>query len=266
MAAKEPRELWYRTVYEYSRSQLTFEKDRMPALAALAERMGRLRPADRYCAGIWEKSLPLDLLWKVVTPASERSRVRRCPTWSWASVQSAVEWSFATNSLLNNFEVVDIHYIPVGPPYMGEFSVASLDLRGLLVRATLVDRETLALDHCPDCLKDVVLCGFRPDYDYSFPGDHHVPSGSEVFILPIGISVIYGFYAGIVLRREQDRTSYERIGYTRLEHKNLCENYTGRVVVRNAADGEVLRQTQEELMEHLNYVFMNLPVTEVIIF
>lgn len=35
--AENPRLLWYRTVQEYSRLQLTFEKDKIPALAALIQ-------------------------------------------------------------------------------------------------------------------------------------------------------------------------------------------------------------------------------------
>jgi hypothetical protein len=45
---ENPSLLWYQTVTEYSQRKLTFEKDKMPALARLAQRMQKLRNGDRY--------------------------------------------------------------------------------------------------------------------------------------------------------------------------------------------------------------------------
>ena len=56
-----PRQLWYRTVRGYSRLQLTFEKDKLPALAALAERMQGMRVGDRCLAGYGRKLYSLTL-------------------------------------------------------------------------------------------------------------------------------------------------------------------------------------------------------------
>jgi hypothetical protein len=49
---EHPRKLWYRTVQEYSGTQLTFEKDKMAALAALTQKMETLRVDDRFLAGL----------------------------------------------------------------------------------------------------------------------------------------------------------------------------------------------------------------------
>jgi hypothetical protein len=48
LLAKDPRRLWYRTVEEYSLVKLTFEKDKLAALAALAQRMEGIRVNDNY--------------------------------------------------------------------------------------------------------------------------------------------------------------------------------------------------------------------------
>lgn len=60
LADSNIRLLWYRTVQEYSRLQLTFEKDQIPALAALIQRIESKRVGDRFLAGLWEKTLLLD--------------------------------------------------------------------------------------------------------------------------------------------------------------------------------------------------------------
>src|SRR5207248_1550342 len=111
---ENPRLLWYRTVQEYSRLKLTFEKDKMPALAALTQRMESMRVGDRFLAGLWEKTLLLDLLW-MVWPSPKRGRpsIRRAPTWSWASVQSQVMWDSTLKSTLSSVQLIDIRYITV---------------------------------------------------------------------------------------------------------------------------------------------------------
>ncbi|KAF1828321.1 hypothetical protein BDW02DRAFT_484805, partial [Decorospora gaudefroyi] len=63
------RGLWWRTVLEYSGRNLTYESDKMPALAALAQRMLHLRGNDRYVAGLWEQTLVQDLTWMKNKPA-----------------------------------------------------------------------------------------------------------------------------------------------------------------------------------------------------
>ena len=51
---------WYDVVSEYFRCNLTFEKDRLPALTRLAEQAQRLRQG-RYLAGLWEDLLVANL-------------------------------------------------------------------------------------------------------------------------------------------------------------------------------------------------------------
>lgn len=89
---------WSRVIEDYSLRKLTFEKDKLPAVAGLAQYASQLT-LDRYHFGLWETQLDLGLLWRTAPyeDASEcRGRVEgRAPTWSWASVDGRVY--FASN-------------------------------------------------------------------------------------------------------------------------------------------------------------------------
>jgi hypothetical protein len=59
---ESPYDIWYRLLSEYSKRRLTFSKDRLPAIAALA-RMFHARQQDQYVAGLWRDDLTYGLLW-----------------------------------------------------------------------------------------------------------------------------------------------------------------------------------------------------------
>ncbi|KAK5652262.1 hypothetical protein OQA88_10610 [Cercophora sp. LCS_1] len=54
---------WYRLVQNYSECSLTYEKDRLPAIAGLAQSFSEMNNPGRYMFGLWEKSLHIGLLW-----------------------------------------------------------------------------------------------------------------------------------------------------------------------------------------------------------
>jgi len=58
------RTVWYEMVRLYSQRKLTYSKDRLPAIAAIARTMQSLRPGDQYIAGIWRSTLCFDMLWR----------------------------------------------------------------------------------------------------------------------------------------------------------------------------------------------------------
>lgn len=182
------RQLWYLTVQDYSRLQLTFEKDKLPALAALAEHMQGLRVGDRYLAGIWEKTLLLDLLWFVPShPQSGRPEALRAPTWSWPSARSEVMWDERTGFVLSSIKLKDVRCIPVRPTHIGDLSEAKLTSETPLIKA-IVDRDySLSFDTSQDFLDDTEIYHLRKDYTFDESGNCHIPYGSEMFILPLGV-------------------------------------------------------------------------------
>ncbi|KAH9885804.1 heterokaryon incompatibility protein-domain-containing protein [Cubamyces lactineus] len=95
---------WADVLLNYTRRAVTKPKDKLTALAGVAEQFhGVLRHAgdvgvtaltsSRYLAGLWEPTLLNDLLWKrgVEVPLTARpSQYYLGPTWSWASVDGPV--------------------------------------------------------------------------------------------------------------------------------------------------------------------------------
>ena len=61
--ARSMRQMWREIVNSYSVRKLTRINDKLPALSGIA---GLLKDSsgDTYCAGLWRKSLPFDLLWR----------------------------------------------------------------------------------------------------------------------------------------------------------------------------------------------------------
>jgi hypothetical protein len=92
------RQRWLSTRDEYSRRMLTYGGDKLVAIAAVAEELGRSYKC-KYLAGLWEQDLELDLQWaRVDQPHSAqevslkpRAKEYIAPTWSWASVVGEIE-------------------------------------------------------------------------------------------------------------------------------------------------------------------------------
>ncbi|KXH63684.1 hypothetical protein CSAL01_02405 [Colletotrichum salicis] len=95
-AARNLRNWWRRLVERYTTLDLTQESDRLPAIMGLAIQYGRRtgQEMEGYLAGIWRKSLPLDLLWHKENPStestSEYSKNKGPTSWSWASCRGQV--------------------------------------------------------------------------------------------------------------------------------------------------------------------------------
>lgn len=83
--------VWWDHVAEYSPRNLTKAADKMVAISGIAEYLWKSGLKSHYIAGLWEDTLPRDLLWYV----SARIRQRRPhgprgPSWSWTSVDGAI--------------------------------------------------------------------------------------------------------------------------------------------------------------------------------
>jgi hypothetical protein len=77
---------WRDIMRAYCGEKLTFPTDRLIALQGLANFITQ-KSRLTYAAGMWKECLPSDLLWSV-KPRSQRPKVWRAPTWSWASVEA----------------------------------------------------------------------------------------------------------------------------------------------------------------------------------
>ena len=85
-------ELWCDCVLAYSRGQLTFPRDRLAAISAVARQFAA-RFNTTYVGGLWEEDLLHQLLWySVLGDQRLRPSEYRAPSWSWASVDGQIDW------------------------------------------------------------------------------------------------------------------------------------------------------------------------------
>ena len=147
---------WKNIVETFSSQLLTNPKDKLPAIAGLAQKF-RSISGDRYLAGLWESRLLHDLMWKVEPPLKSTTKqpwrrlAWRAPSWSWASLDARLEvigphkrvlqCQLSYAEVLTRREVSEIlcafitpqdPLLPLGPVQDG-----SITIRGPLRKATL---------------------------------------------------------------------------------------------------------------------------------
>ena len=94
---------WYLWARDYSARKLTYEKDRFPALSAIARMFSERFPDEEYLAGLWKSDLHRGLLWapSVWTTFEEHLKPPNhgyiAPSWSWAHRGHNVDWVRGVN-------------------------------------------------------------------------------------------------------------------------------------------------------------------------
>lgn len=127
---------WYRLLSGYTRRSLTNPGDKLVAMSGIAEAMASATK-DHYLAGLWRDSLPGGLLWipedsqpkdtSKIAPISEKAatlpETYRAPSWSWASLDGAIDFPSPTTGFTTGTEfpispictVLDAQTEPVSP-------------------------------------------------------------------------------------------------------------------------------------------------------
>lgn len=129
--------LWYHDVIgdNYSGRKLTVPEDKLSAISSLA-RFFHSRMPDKaaYLAGIWAHKIQDGLAWQRAGSAS-RPSTYICPSWSWASIDTAVEWDVQMSSLLLNEGTIGIEeafILPESEDHFGRISAGWLRVSGRL--------------------------------------------------------------------------------------------------------------------------------------
>jgi len=127
---------WNKLVYNYTKLDLTFPKDRLPALAGIARRYKKMNPEEgKYLAGLWTNSYMTNLHWRRVGKKFPPRPVPQvAPTWSWASISNAVDWD---DFRCQYIKLLEAKVVPIGPDEYGELSSGLLTLSGPIVSAVL---------------------------------------------------------------------------------------------------------------------------------
>lgn len=125
--------VWRRLVNEYSKKELTFEMDVLPALSGLASLI-HTATGNQYLAGIWRCDLPAALQWVPEDP-DWRSKTYLAPTWSWASCKKSCPIMYPLSSTAQSkVEILDAGVTLVGENPFGRVSDGFVKLEALVLR------------------------------------------------------------------------------------------------------------------------------------
>ena len=151
------RSRWFSIAEQYSRRNLTFGKDKLPALSGLAQNFAEEQSLEGYAAGLWKDDMPSALLWMVIhdsrsvstdDPSSTKKRGEyRAPTWSWMSMDGEIDYGSLTVDFdsrvvfrpsswdFGHFHVHEARTSPVSKDKTGQISSGSLEVSGCLQEA-----------------------------------------------------------------------------------------------------------------------------------
>ncbi|KAJ6441087.1 Activating signal cointegrator 1 complex subunit 2 [Purpureocillium lavendulum] len=240
-AKKESKllERWAEMVGEYTERELTYPMDRLPAISGLAGEMAEALRM-KYCAGLWEETLPLGLLWQranVFADPGPRSQPPIAPSWSWAAINGPVKILVPLKGPRRNPEftetyakVEEVCCIPVGKDERGqvctekshitlsaELVEVPLGLPGSGRRSWFPIKKAIAKGAKPERGSLAVKNGdgevVRFDPDYQLCDNSGVWHWGEDEILYLAkIAKSSGDYYWLALRRAEEESTYERVG------------------------------------------------------
>jgi hypothetical protein len=216
---------WPRILSLYSKTSLSFSRDKLPALSGLAKRWLATHPNDTYLAGLWRSNLLETLLWQNDSRTATRVRPWRAPSWSWASIDTTSlrhpHPYFEKSMFL--VDVVDAYCAPSGADPTGTVAFGHLILRGRAFGAQLCyghehdstewqDYDSLQAYICVDDLELACLLDFAA-WD---PGRDYIAEGSTIQLLvvtgPRNMSRYRHFPWQLLILKPLYGDTYERIG------------------------------------------------------
>jgi hypothetical protein len=121
------RDSWRHIVMLYSDANLTYSKDKLPALSGIA-RKTYSESNDQYLAGMWKKDIETQLCWKPDAPGVRPPW--RAPSWSWTSVDGRVMYPTNQARLYENVytHIVDADMTAAGEDAFGQITRGVLRL------------------------------------------------------------------------------------------------------------------------------------------
>ncbi|KAL3421728.1 heterokaryon incompatibility protein [Phlyctema vagabunda] len=136
--------MWYNLLWDYTKRDLTFEKDKLVAISGIAGFLGSFL-RDEYHAGLWRQAMPQNLLW---SPYEEenlaleykhaRSSKAYCaPSWSWAAIDGSISNFICkqVQSAIPIATVLEVSTSLVGSGVYGQVSAGYIKIKGPLKQA-----------------------------------------------------------------------------------------------------------------------------------
>lgn len=251
--------LWRKVVEGFTARALSFETDKLPAIAGMAEGFSKLVPDNQYCAGLWSSDLPRSLIWSVSSMNID-SRLAEdkiaAPSWSWAAVGCPVKFDnlFTGADAVYSTKIESCSTQPLderasfGGVKGGELLLNAHYRRARWVRESIYGSTNVLLavdDGIPEHPEAITLgfragnsthISFRPDaIEREFERD--VRYALDVFLVLLGtipplssMSTVFPSFFGLVLRE------VETVGEKRYRRVGLFQKTLNAVNFRNYVD------------------------------
>jgi hypothetical protein len=126
-------DFWYFAVESYSEKDLTYQRDRLPALAGVASRTAS-KFGFTYLAGIWKEDIARGLCWRVSEPRSSQD-AGWLPSWSWAGAgQVMYRFREGLERPISKIEILATEIDEESPGMLGGVRKGRLDIQGMTWR------------------------------------------------------------------------------------------------------------------------------------
>ena len=223
---KKSLEEWKSIVSEYSGLKLTYESDRLPAIAAIVLRAMQNRPGDTYIAGMWRDTLIPDLFWYTVNLQARPRSTYSIPTWSWASASGEIQHFIREQSFQQVAQLLDVTFTSIGMPHMGKVEDASITLQGPAYSLPKSTCSNFGESVAGTCWSDIdvrltsdIRCTVYRDFDWQavkppIGPDHDL---TVLFLCEeLGDSARVGQHFGGMILKAVEADAFERVGFVQI--------------------------------------------------
>jgi hypothetical protein len=148
MGKKEHLQQWWAEVVRlFTNADLTFARDKLPALSGIARRV-HSRKGGQYLAGLWrDERIEAQLCWRV-EGSGVRPTTWRAPSWSWASIDGPVSYMPTQSGICDDSyaHVVDARVTPLAGDVFGELSAGEIHIACAgVVPGDVLDRDNIVV-------------------------------------------------------------------------------------------------------------------------
>ncbi|KAK7425901.1 hypothetical protein QQZ08_007615 [Neonectria magnoliae] len=199
---------WYYTVMDYTRRNLTYQSDKLAAIAGVAKAFQEERKYS-YLAGLWQEDLVRGMMWWICDEKSvPRSQVitHTLPSWAWARHSGEIAFLVSPDRETMS-DVEDVTYEQSGK--FGQVTAARVRLKGPMVKARYTAKT-------PEQGANLVReDGTGIGYARFDTSEAQLTEGDEVLCCVLS-RYIEGWAFALVLQEENgQKDTYRRVGYVR---------------------------------------------------
>lgn len=210
---EKARQAWLSVIFDYTNRNITVPGDKLVALAGIVEEFHRVYNTE-YLAGLWQKTLLLDLLWTRSSAYEiwQRPTNYRAPSWSWASIDGLVEYRYvelkkAKANCIIESEILNCQVLLAREDMpFGAISAATLTLNSHIRKAKLESKsESGYVSAQLDSEAEPVKIGWA-DIDAMEKKD-------EVWITPLIWDKEGASVEGLILAATSSENYFRRVGH-----------------------------------------------------